>query len=135
MPYIRRVITCRLPDAIKEALLYALVMKYQQHKQPCLGETQFYPAIKLSDTCRRKIRFPGHRVKVFCRFGFPREATSFKFNDIDESVFQEPGNPKRSYELDRTEDASLTNDYNPTLLFVWQANHDVRYVGKCRSLN
>jgi len=74
--WIDSVITCRLPDPIKEPELYDLVDKFQRHT--CRGENNcgWFSEIKCQifadTTCKKTHRYSAlNKTVTSCRFGYP----------------------------------------------------------------
>ena len=70
--WIKKHITCRIPDQATNPELYCLVTKYQLHK--------------CSKYCKRKRKVGGIYI-TRCKFGFPRsEAEETRLNPVEESL-------------------------------------------------
>ena len=115
--YIDKIITCAKPDPKSSPTLHDLVTQFQTHK--------------CNRYCLESYRRNGQFYRK-CRFGFPRalRATT-ELNDVIDclAVNQTKQPRKRLYNLQRTEEETRINDYNPALLLASQSNVDVQYVG------
>jgi ATP-dependent DNA helicase PIF1 len=116
--FIDTFITCRMPDPVKEPVLYELVNKYQIHK--CTGSCQ-------------RVLFRHKSSTTFCRYGFPRlPQVKTTLNTVDEETVRsrKRGQRKKIYNLRRTKQEERINDYNPLLLLLWKANMDIQFIGE-----
>lgn len=116
MDYIEKHITCRIPDPIKEPILYDKVMKYQVHR--------------CTSSCQRLV-FNKGKKSLICRYGFPRPVQSkITLNTIEATLKsrQKGRSPIKLYNLARTYEERFINDYNPILLLLWDANIDIQFI-------
>ena len=115
--YIDKIITCANPDPKTSPTLHDLVTQFQTHR--------------CNRYCLKSYRRNGQFYRK-CRFGFPRplRATT-ELNDVIDclAVNQMKQPRKRLYNVQRTEDETRINDYNPALLLASQSNVDVQYIG------
>ena len=115
--YIDKVITCAKPDKKTSPTLHDMVTRFQTHK--------------CNRYCLKSYKKNGQFYRK-CRFGFPRpvrERTEIN-NVIDCLAVNQSKQPrKRLYHIQRTEEESRINDYNPALLLASQSNIDVQYIG------
>ena len=129
LSFINELITCRLPDKDKESLLHKIVTKYQIHR--CSGKKVIANSYKYLDTCKRKFVIKNkHRTEMeYCRFGFPRpETDSPVLNDISKPYRGMPGIQGKLYNLQRTKDEQLINDYVPAFILAWGGNVDAQFI-------
>src|SRR5699024_9839510 len=111
-----KIVTCRIPQPKEEPDLHELIMKLQEHRHK-------------AGSCDK-----GKRTKGTCRFGFPRPVqteTTFKKDVSEKEIFKDGGRP---YDLKRTENEKMINNYNPILLAIWGANMDIQPVGNSVAL-
>jgi len=119
--YIDNIITCAKPDANASPTLHDHVTQFQTHK--------------CNRYCLKSYRRNGQFYRK-CRFGFPRpvRATTQLNNVIDCLAVNQTKQPrKRLYNVQRTEQETRVNDYNPALLLASQSNVDVQYIGHAGS--
>ena len=115
--YIAKIITCAIPDQDQSPTLHELVTKFQTHK--------------CNKYCLKSYRRNGQFYRK-CRFGFPRPAcATTKLNDVVDclAVDQAKQPRKRLYAVQRADNESKINDYNPALHLASQSNVDVQYIG------
>ena len=119
LEFIQQYITCSIPDNEKSPNLNKLVNQFQRHK--------------CGSYCLRKFKTGNGQFYSHCRFGFPRSSRDVtKMNDLFSCLRQRSRrqSTKRLYELQRTNEESYINDYNPILLLQMEANVDVQYIGE-----
>ena len=118
--YISGLITCRLPDKVKEATLYNYVVKYQSHK--------------CGKYCKHAIKNKANgKFTTACRFSFPRKTSrEFILYDVVSSIVGRHTNnfKKRLYNLPRNDNEKFIKDYNPDLLLLWGGNMDIQFVSE-----
>ena len=110
--------SCKTPHQNTEPELYEVVMNCQQHS--------------CRDYCLRLIKRNGKYTKA-CRFGFPRsDSETFQLHDVLSCVVGRKTNKmkKRLYDLGRSSDAKMINDYNPHLSFMWGGNIDIQFISE-----
>jgi len=115
--YINSIITCSKPDTESSPTLSSLVTKFQTHK--------------CNKYCQKTYKHQGKFYRK-CRFGFPRKVTEeTQLNDVVDclAVNQSKQPRKRLYHLQRSQQETTINDYNPALLLANQANVDIQYIG------
>lgn len=103
---LERVVSCQMPEEGSD--LYELVKKCQVHHH--------------TDTCNK------NDPNVVCRFGFPRResnVTKIIGTTSDEFV----RNNGRTCVLKRTRQERWVNNYNPTILELWEGNMDIQPCG------
>lgn len=117
--FIRKFVTCHIPDSTNFPVLHLRVKKYQQHYH--------------NSYCQRtKKNKQGKFLKV-CRFGFSRPISStFVMRNVATSIH---GRRKlklksRLYDLHRTAEEIDINDYNPAIMMAWQGNMDIQFIGE-----
>lgn len=133
--YIDKYITCAIPND-KDDRLYNLVMQYQRHKCSCSCRQLKWNKGKAFYRCRYgKERmtycFIYERCKNVNFAGFPRVSTSkTTLNSIDRMLQSQRKGLRRVrlYNLKRTSQETVINDYNPALLLFWGANVDVQFI-------
>jgi len=68
-----------------------------------------------------------------CRYFFPRPvADTFEINTGNPNVQRALGYYQKPYRLQRTPDEVYINDYNPTLLTLWNGNMDIQFTSDAR---
>ena len=80
---------------------------------------------------QRKRGDTSSKVQMRCRFGYPRESSAIT-QLIDSAVVDRArksgGKLCRNYLIKRAPNATNVNDYNADIMYLWQANMDIRYV-------
>ena len=117
LDFIGKHISCKMPNPNKDSIMYGLVKKFQLHKcnSYCLRRPK---------QCRGKAR---------CKFGFPRAACLKPvLHGVASSIASHKTGSykKRLYELQRNHNEKCVNDYNPILLYLWQGNVDIQFIGE-----
>uniref|UniRef100_A0A914W3U3 Helitron helicase-like domain-containing protein n=1 Tax=Plectus sambesii TaxID=2011161 RepID=A0A914W3U3_9BILA len=112
LKFITKHITCHSPSPFSSPDLYRLVMDNQMHK--------------CGAYCKRRTK-TGWR----CKFGFPRPVRyAPKLNPLKHALKRRHGRIEKLYHLERSPKEMMVNDYNPLLLYLWQANIDVQFIGE-----
>ncbi|XP_074111642.1 uncharacterized protein LOC141535587 [Cotesia typhae] len=73
------------------------------------------------------------KVSKACRFGFPRPVSeNFVLRDTATSIAGRRNlkSKSRLYDLPRNENEVNINDYNPSVLSVWEGNMDIQFIGE-----
>lgn len=120
--FIKKYVTCSMPDKNTSPTLFDRVSKFQTHKH--------------NSYCMRNKKTKNGFKKV-CRFSFPRpESDSIVLNDVAESIASRKSlsSNGRLYNLPRTADEAYINDYNPAVLLAWNGNMDLQFVGEKSAL-
>ena len=117
LEFIGRYISCKMPSPNEDPKMHGLVKKFQVHKcnSYCLRRPK---------KCRGKAR---------CKFGFPRSACIKPvLHGVASSIASHKTGSykKRLYELQRNHNEKFVNDYNPILLYLWQGNVDIQFIGE-----
>lgn len=115
--WLNQFVTARMPDILKEPLLYNLVNKCQRYWS------------HHNKTCRRIIKHHG-KTYTTCRFEFPRPAIGsvILHNNLNE-LKDIPGSKSKTYSLPRRKgDEQWINDYNPAILLAWKGNMDLQLI-------
>ena len=116
LDFIGKYVSCKLPSPNDDPVMHGLVKKYQYHH--------------CNSYCLRKPKKGG---KARCKFGFPRDAcTKPVLHGVATSIASHKTGSykKRLYELQRKHNEKCINDYNPTLLYLWQGNVDLQFIGE-----
>jgi len=114
--FIRKHISCSLAEDNPE--LNELVLRFQSHK--------------CTKSCMR-VFFRGKKAFTKCRYGFPRAANNvMSLNPLAKSVRsrQKSRHVIKIYNLERSPEETLINDYNPVILLLWRANMDIQFLGE-----
>ena len=117
LDFIGKHISCKMPNPNQDPIMYGLVKKFQLHKcnSYCLRRPK---------KCHGKAR---------CKFGFPRAACLKPvLHGVASSIASHKTGSymKRLYELQRNHNEKCVNDYNPILLYLWQGNVDMQFIGE-----
>ena len=117
LDFIGKHISCKMPNPNQDPIMYGLVKKFQLHKcnSYCLRRPK---------KCQGKAR---------CKFGFPRAACLKPvLHGVASSIASHKTGSymKRLYELQRNHNEKCINDYNPILLYLWQGNVDMQFIGE-----
>ena len=65
----------------------------------------------------------------YCRFGFPRPASANPvLNDLSKPYRGMPGIQGKLYNLQRTNDETLLNDYVAAFIMAWGGNVDAQFI-------
>ena len=117
LDFIGKHISCKMPNPNQDPIMYGLVKKFQLHKcnSYCLRRPK---------KCHGKAR---------CKFGFPRAAClNPVLHGVASSIASHKTGSymKRLYELQRNHNEKCVNDYNPILLYLWQGNVDMQFIGE-----
>ena len=115
--FIGKYVSCKLPNPNEDPVMYGLVRKYQLHH--------------CNSYCLRKPK--KGRGKARCKFGFPRAACIKPvLHGVATSIASHKTGSyqKRLYEVERKHNEKFINDYNPTLLYLWQGNVDIQFIGE-----
>ena len=117
LEFIGRYISCKMPSPNEDPKMHGLVKKFQVHKcnSYCLRRPK---------KCRGKAR---------CKFGFPRSPCNKPvLHGVASSIASHKTGSykKRLYELQRNHNEKFVNDYNPILLYLWQGNVDMQFIGE-----
>ena len=117
LDFIGKHISCKMPNPNLDPIMYGLVKKFQLHKcnSYCLRRPK---------KCHGKAR---------CKFGFPRAACLKPvLHGVASSIASHKTGSymKRLYELQRNHNEKCVNDYNPILLYLWQGNVDMQFIGE-----
>ena len=114
--FLRDKLTCSMPDPNTAAVLHDLVTRLQVHRH--------------SSSCLRRTKKAGFS-KNYCRYDFPRPATSRMIVNDPERVVksrENKGRKLRFVQLPRAEVEIYVNNYNPAILMVIRSNMDMQYV-------
>ena len=112
LAWIQERITCKIPDAVLNPELHALVTKYQMHK--------------CTNYCKRRQKVKSAFITK-CRFSFPRDCIKYAvLNPVEECLKSR----EKNYLLPRAAQECRVNDYNPLLLLLWQANMDKQFTAE-----
>ena len=114
--FLRDKISCALPDPNSAPVLHDLVTRLQLHRH--------------SSSCLRKTKKPGFS-KTYCRYDFPRPATTTTVVNDPEKVVksrENKGRKLRFVQLPRAENEVNINNYNPPLLLATRSNNDIQYI-------
>jgi|GEM_PF-3635344 len=120
--FIMRYVTCRMPDKNVSPQLYRRVSTHQRH---------FHNSYCL----RNKKTKTGFTRR--CKFGHPRPLTdTFKIRDVIVSIAgrRRLKSKSRLYDLPRSTSEAYINDYNPSILCVWEGNMDIQFVGEISTI-
>ena len=115
--FIGKYISCKMPSPNDDPTMHGLVKKFQLHK--CNSYCLRHPK-----------KFKG---KARCKFGFPRAACNKPIlHGVATSIASHKTGSykKRLYELQRDHNEKCINDYNPMLLYLWQGNIDMQFIGE-----
>ena len=115
--FIGKYVSCKLPNPNEDPVMYGLVKKYQLHH--------------CNSYCLRRPK--KGRGKARCKFGFPRAACIKPvLHGVATSIASHKTGSyqKRLYEVERKHNEKFINDYNPTLLYLWQGNVDIQFIGE-----
>ena len=115
--FIGKHISCKLPSPNEDPLMHGFVKKYQLHR--------------CNSYCLRRPK--NSRGKARCKFGFPRAACMKPIlHGVATSIASHKTGTykKRLYELARKQNEQFINDYNPVLLYLWQGNVDLQFIGE-----
>ena len=117
LEFIGRYISCKMPSPNEDPKMHGLVKKFQVHKcnSYCLRRPK---------KCQGKAR---------CKFGFPRSPCNKPvLHGVASSIASHKTGSykKRLYELQRNHNEKFVNDYNPILLYLWQGNVDMQFIGE-----
>lgn len=124
--YVTAVATVALPDQDKSPRLQELVEKYQRHE-----------CRKSCSTSRSVQRVNAEGQKVYqwryvpCRYGYPKEACAqFVLKSPSSSVksMMKTACTHEMYQLPRTPQEININAYHPVILYLLQANMDIKVV-------
>jgi len=125
--FVAKNITCRLPNPDTEKELHDQVKKHQTHK------------CKPSYCFSSKKRSASTSAVLKCRGGFPRAVSDTLCSNSIESVIKGRKVTKARkflYTVPRAIEEVHINDYHPTVMLAWRANHDVQMVAEnCYVLN
>lgn len=116
--FISKYVTCAIPKKDISPTLHQRVTSYQMHKH--------------NSYCMRRKKTKKGFVSV-CRFGFPRTVTdSLIIRDIFQTIAARKtlSSNNRLYNIVRSKESDMINDYNPALLLTWNGNIDIQYVGE-----
>ena len=117
LSFIGKYISCKLPSPNDDPTMHGLVKKFQLHR--CNSYCLRHPK-----------KFKG---KARCKFGFPRAACNKPIlHGVATSIASHKTGSykKRLYELQRDHNEKCINDYNPMLLYLWQGNIDMQFIGE-----
>ena len=115
--FIGKYISCKMPSPNDDPTMHGLVKKFQLHR--CNSYCLRHPK-----------KFKG---KARCKFGFPRAACNKPIlHGVATSIASHKTGSykKRLYELQRDHHERCINDYNPMLLYLWQGNIDMQFIGE-----
>ena len=115
--FIGKYISCKMPSPNDDPMMHGLVKKFQLHR--CNSYCLRHPK-----------KFKG---KARCKFGFPRAACNKPIlHGVATSIASHKTGSykKRLYELQRDHNEKCINDYNPMLLYLWQGNIDMQFIGE-----
>ena len=115
--FIGKYISCKMPSPNDDPTMHGLVKKFQLHR--CNSYCLRHPK-----------KFKG---KARCKFGFPRAACNKPIlHGVATSIASHKTGSykKRLYELQRDHNEKCINDYNPMLLYLWQGNIDMQFIGE-----
>ena len=114
LKFIGKYASCKLPN--KDDKMYQFVHRYNRHK--CNGY------------CLKSPKLGG---KPVCKFGFPRRANvNPVLHPVAASIasYSSRQYKTRLYELKREVTETRINDYNPEIMYLWQGNSDIQFIGE-----
>ncbi|XP_044594803.1 uncharacterized protein LOC123272168 [Cotesia glomerata] len=117
--FIMKYVTCKLPDRKISPTLHRRVTTHQQHNH--------------NSYCLRTKKLKSGKVSKACRFGFPRPVSeNFVIRDTATPIAGRRNlkSKSRLYDLPRNENEVNINDYNPSVLSVWEGNMDIQFIGE-----
>ena len=116
--FIRKYVTCEIPNENVSPTLYETVTSDQNHKH--------------NSYCMRTKKTE-NKIYRKCRFGFPRPVTkNFVLRDVVTSIVGRKNlrSKSRLYDLPRKKSERFINDYNPAIKLAWEGNMDIQFVGE-----